>query len=245
MKAYALILETIQRKASIRIIHIGLLLMYAAMFLIPFPPESDWQWGVFLFVISGCLLPLLLSSGIFGNDITSGRISLLVTKPIRPIELYLYRFCGLSAQVAIHLIAASAVILLLQQVTGYGHVDHFLTWCVAAWLVFHAWAALSTSLSVALRRGDNSLLLVVATMVLFYLRMMFAQFLPDAFYTKALIGILRYGGPSLEFLWKLGSGKADLLHGFGFVGYSILLTVLYCGAGIFLLGHREFKRTGD
>ena len=100
MKAYELIMETVLRKTFIRVLHIAWLGTYAAIFLIAFPPEL-WNWGAFLFGWSGCLLPLLLSAGIFGNDIASGRITLLVTKPVRLRDLYLYRLLGLSLQGAV------------------------------------------------------------------------------------------------------------------------------------------------
>jgi ABC-type transport system involved in multi-copper enzyme maturation permease subunit len=198
-----------------------------------------------LFGWSGCLLPLLLSAGILGDDIASGRISLLVTKPIRPSELYLYRLLGLSVQVTVHLVIASAVILVLHQLTGRGSVDHFATWWVATWLIFHAWAALSASLSVVVKRANNSMLLFVATGLAVYLMATLKAFLPDAMYTKAFEGILRYAGPPIEFLSEMGAGKSGVLHGVGSVGHSLVLTVLYGGIGILLLGHREFKRTGD
>jgi len=245
MKAYALILETVLRKTSIRIIHICWLLTYAAVFLIPFPAESSWSWGPFLFGWSGCLLPLLLSAGIFGDDIASGRISLLVTKPIRPAELYFCRLLGLSVQVTIHLVAASAVVLVLHQLTGRGRMSHFATWWVATWLIFHAWAALSTSLSVVVKRANNSMLLFVATGLTVYMIAMLQAFLPDAIYTKAFAAILRYAGPPIEFLSSVGAGKSDILHGFGSAGHSLVLTALYGGIGIVLLDRREFKRTGD
>ena len=80
MKARALIAETFLRKASIRFMHLCWLGTYAAIFLIPLPPEA-WQWGGFVFAWSGCLLALALSAGIFGDDIASGRIRMMVTEP--------------------------------------------------------------------------------------------------------------------------------------------------------------------
>ena len=245
MKAYALIMETMLRKRSIFIIHVSWLLTYAALFLIPFPDKMGWNWGIFLFGWSGCLLPLLLSSGIFGDDIASGRISLLVTKPIKPVELYSYRLVGLSLQVTIHLVAASAVILSLHYLTGRGEVNRFATWLIVAWVVFHAWAALSTSLSVVLPRANNSMLLFVLGALSFYLVAMLSVLLPHELYTKVFTGTVRYAGPPVEFLSKVGTGQFDALHSLGSVAHSLVLTATYCALGILILSRREFKRAGD
>lgn len=245
MKAYALMLETVLNKGSTRIIHLAWLLTYAAIFLIPFPPESDWSWGGFLFAWSGCLLPLLLSAGIFGDDIASGRICLLVTKPIRPIELYLYRFLGLTAQATAHLVLAAAVILALHALSGRGRVGHFATWWVATWLAFHAWAALSASLSVVVKRSGNSMLVFVAGGLTMYMVTMLKMLLPDEIYTRVLAGILRYAGPPVELLARMGQGQFDVLRSLGSAGHGLVLTALYSAVGVFLLGRREFKRTGD
>ena len=159
MKAHALIAETFLRKRSILLVHLAWLGGYAPLFLIPFPPGT-WQWGGFLFGWSGCALALVLSSGIFGNDIASGRIRLLVTEPVRLWELYLYRFLGQSLQAAVHLLLAGALVLLLHGLTGRGEIDRFVLWLLASWLIFNAWAALSTSVSVVVSRENNSLLLL-------------------------------------------------------------------------------------
>jgi ABC-type transport system involved in multi-copper enzyme maturation permease subunit len=244
MKAYALIAETFRRKASIRIVHASWLGIYATIFLFPFTPET-WHWGPFLFGWSGCLLPLLLSEGIFGDDIASGRIRLLVTEPIRPRELYLWRFLGLSLQAAVHLGLAGALILLLQRLTGRGSADRFVVWMLAAWLLFNVWAALSTSLSVALRRAHNSMILFIVTAGVFLVLSMLTSFFPKSTGVHVLRGVVRYAGPPVELLGSTAAGKFSLLQGLGSVTYSVVLTALYGAAGIVLLGRREFKYVAD
>ncbi len=245
MKAYVLILETVLRKRTLSVIHASWLLLYAALFLIPFPEEGGWNWGPFLFAWSGCLLPLLLSAGIFGDDIASGRISLLVTKPIRTAELYCYRLLGLSVQGTIHLAAASIVIMVLHRLTGRGGAEHFATWALGAWLVFQAWAALSTSLSVVVRREHNSILLFVVALMAACGAATLNAILPEALCTKVFVGVLRYAGPPVEFLSKMATGQFDSLRSLGSAAHSLTLTVAYGAIGIFILGRREFKRTED
>ncbi len=244
MKAYALITETFRRKASIRIVHASWLGIYAATFLFPFGPEM-WHWGPFLFGWSGCLLPLLLSEGIFGDDIASGRIRLLVTEPIRPRELYLWRFLGLSLQAAAHLWLVGALILLLHRLTGRGSVDRFVVWMLASWLLFNVWAALSTSLSVVLRRAHNSMILFIVTAGVFLVLSMLTSFFPKSTGVHVLRRVVRYTCPPVELLGSTAAGKFSLLQGFGSVTYSVMLTALYGAAGIVLLGRREFKYIAD
>ena len=239
MKAYALMTETFWRKLGIRIVHVVWLVSYALMFLIPFGP-STWQWGAFLFAWSGCVLPLALSAGIFGDDIASGRIRLIVTEPIRPVELYVYRFLGLSLQAAVHLSAAGALILLLHRLTGRGGVAHFTVWLLASWLIFNAWAALSTSLSVLVNREHNVILLVLGTFAAFFPLYMLLLFFEDSMGTKVYHEIVRYAGPPVELLVRMGRGRCSLPVSVVSVVHSLLLTLVYGAAGVFLLGRREF-----
>jgi len=245
VKAYALITETFQRKTGIRIVHLTWLAAYALMFLIPFPPRMGWQWGGFLFAWSGCFLSLPLSAGVFGDDIASGRIRMLVTEPIRPFELYLYRFLGLSLQAAVHLLIAGALILLLHRLTDRGETDHFSTWLLASWLIFNAWTALSATVSVVVKRGQNAMLLVLGAITAAFPLYMLLLFFEDHLGTRIYLGILRYAGPPLELLVQFGRGRDNLLQAMGSIGHSLLLTTLYSAIGIVLLGRREFKGATD
>ncbi len=244
MKAYSLIAETFLRKASIRIVHLAWLGTYAAIFLMPLPPEA-WQWGGFVFAWSGCLLPLVLSAGIFGDDIASGRIRMVVTEPIRLWELYVYRFLGLSLQAAVHLLIAGVLILLLHWLSGRGDIDHFGLWLLASWLIFNAWAALSTSISVVVGRDHNSMVLVLATIVAVFPLYMLMLFFEDSVGTKVYHGVLQYAGPPVELLVRMGRGRCSVPGCVANVAHSLALTALYGAAGILLLDKREFTYAAD
>ena len=245
MKAYALMTETFQRKTGIRIVHLAWLAAYPLMFLIPFSPDTRWQWGGFLFAWSGCFLPVSLSAGIFGDDIASGRMRMVMTEPIRPFELYLYRFLGLSLQAAAHLLSAGAVILLLHQLTNRGRTDHFAAWLLASWLIFNTWTALSASLSVVVGRQHNSMLVVLGALVAAFPLYMLLLFFEDHLGTRIYLGILRYAGPPIELLVRFGRGRDNLLQATGTIGHSLLLTGFYGAVGIVLLARREFKGATD
>lgn len=244
MKTYELIMETFLRKRYIRILHMVWFATYTAIFLIPFPPEL-WNWGAFVFGWSGCLLPLLLSAGIFGNDVASGRMSLLVTKPIRLGDLYLYRLLGLSLQAAVHLALVGALVFGVHHLTNRGSVRYLEAWLLASWLVFNTWAALSTSLSVIVKREHNAMLLFFGAAVTFAGLNSLAYFLPDSRMTVLLQGVVRWACPPVELLAALAMAKHTLVQSLGDVGHSLMLTVLYGAIGIILLGRREYKRAGD
>jgi len=244
MKAYAMISETFLRKSSFRLVHLGWLLAYPLIFLMPSLPET-WQWGGLMFAWSGCLLPIVLSAGIFGDDIASGRIRLLATEPIHLSELYIYRFLGLSLQAAAHLLAVAALILLLHGLTGRGSLDRFASWILASWLIFNTWAALSTSVSVVVSRDHNSMTLVLATIIVFFPLYMLLLFFQDSMVTQVYHAIVRYGCPPVDILAGLGLGKYSLAEGGANVAHSLALTVLYGAAGIVLLKNREFKYAAD
>jgi ABC-type transport system involved in multi-copper enzyme maturation permease subunit len=240
MKAYALIMETLCRRTYLRIIHAAWFGIYAAVFLSPFPPDR-WNWGTFVFVWSGCLLPLLLSAGIFGNDVASGRISFLITKPVRLGELYIYRLIGLSLQAAIHLIAVGALILILHRFTNRGTTENFFAWLLVSWLIFNTWAALSTTLSVVVKREHNAMLLFFATTVVIFGVSYVASFYPDHRLTTVFLGLVRWACPPVELMGRIALGLTSLWQSIENVAHSLMLTVLYVVIGIILLGRREFK----
>lgn len=244
MKARALMAETFLRKRAILVTHLIWLAPYAPLFLIPFQP-GIWHWGGFLFGWSGCLLPLALSAGIFGDDIASGRMRLLVTEPIRLWELYLYRFLGLSLQGAAHLLAVGGLTLLLHRLTGRGDADHFALWLLASWLIFNAWAALSTSVSVVVHREHNAMLLVLATIVVVFPLYTLLLFFEGSVGTRIYHEIVRYAGPPVELLVRLGRGKCRWPAGVASIAHSLMLTVFYGVIGILLLERREFTAARD
>jgi len=244
MRAYELMKETLLRRIFIRIVHISWLAIYGLIFLIPFPQET-WSWGPFLFAWSGCLLPLVISAGIFGDDIASGRISILVTKPFWLGELYLYRLIGISLQAFLHLIISGCVILLLHRITGRGNINNFGLWMLLSWLVFNTWAALSTSLSVVVKRGNNSMLLFVAAGFVCFFSSFLVSFLPDHISTVVLRIVLKYTCPPIELLVNLANGKYSLVKDFGCVLYSLVLTAIYSIVGITILSRRQFACVRD
>ena len=244
MRAYELMKETLLRKTYIRIVHISWLAIYGFIFLIPFPPET-WSWGPFLFAWSGCLLPLLLSAGIFGNDIASGRISILITKPLHLGELYIYRLMGMSLQAFLHLVISGCVIFILHGVTGRGNINNLGLWILSSWLIFNTWAALSTSFSVVVRRGNNSMLLFVLIGFTFFFTSFLVSFIPDYTATVVLKVVLKYICPPIELLVNLAGGKYSLIQNLGCVMHSLVLTALYSIVGIIILIKRQFACESD
>jgi len=268
MKIYELIKETLFRKTYIRVVHISWIAVYGLLFLIPFPPEAwkVWPWGPMLFGWSGCFLALIICAGIIGDDIASGRISLLITRPIWPGELYIYRFAGLSLQALLHLIIAGLVILSLQSITGgstenlgqwtaqmedsgiaagSGNAKYIALWILSAWLIFNTWAALATTLSTIVKRSHNSMLLFAAVCFTYLIVMVMMSFMPEHIATEIVMAFVKYACPPIELLGKLAGRRYDLIHSLGCVIHSLALTAIYAAIGIIILCRRQFVFVRD
>ena len=244
MRVWELIKETYFRSAFIRIIHISWLAIYCLLYLIPHLAEMGFL-GPMLFGWSGCLLPILLSAGIFGTDIVSGRISILVTKPLQSIELYMCRLIGLSLQCALTIAISGLIMLVLQMTNDRGRVENLGLWMLAAWLISNTWLALSTSLSVIIRREHNSALLILITIACYFLVACLMNFVREDFWAIILLKTVRYACPPVEFLIQFAQNKAGLAKATAYVIHVFGLTAVYSAVGIILLYKREFRSTRD
>lgn len=250
MRAYELIKETLLRKIHIVLIHIAWLALYGLYWWL-FLPEAK-HFGSFLFKWGGFLLPLALSAGIFGDDIASGRICVLITKPFWWGKLYLYRFFGLSLQGAVHLTLACVLMSLLVRGT---EMRDLILWLFASWLLFNTIAALSTSLSVIVGRSYNSIILLTLLFAGYVTIHLVMSRHPGESGTGSLYSFIRYICPPFELLQKFAEGERgpfSLYFGrfhttwnVASVVHSLVLTGVYSILGIFLLCRREFSRVRD
>ena len=212
------------------------------------------------------MLPLLISAGIFGDDIASGRISVLITKPLWPGELYIYRLTGLSLQALVHLLIAGSLILFLRSVGGgnveeldqwitefkdmgliqnRSNVENFGLWILSTWLIFTNWAALSTTLSTVVKRANNSVLLFASIGFVYFFVTIMTQLFPGHSATETITTIIRYACPQIESLYHLANGKYSLISSLGCVAYSLSLTAIYGIIGIIILCTRQFECARD
>ncbi len=250
MRAYELIKETLLRRAYIGVIHLAWLALYGFYGWL-FLPDTN-QLGGFLFTWGGFLLPLALSTGILGDDMASGRICVLITKPFWWGELYLCRLIGLSLQGAIHLLLAGGLLSILVRDT---HLHELALWLFAAWLLFNTIAALSTTFSVIIERSLNSILLLALIFAGFVTVHLVLNTHPGERGTWSLHSFIRYVCPPFELLRKFAEGERgpfSLYFGrfhttwnVASIVHSCVLTVAYSLVGIFLLCRREFSRVLD
>ncbi|MBN2134044.1 MAG: hypothetical protein JW741_31360 [Sedimentisphaerales bacterium] len=253
MRAYELLKETLWRRRSIWIVHVVWLALYLMFWWLYYPDPEEF--GGVLFLCGGFLLPLALSAGIMGDDIASGRICVVLTRPLRPGTLFFYRLLGLSLQGAIHFLLAGVVILAFHVVTRKGSTEGLAFWLFLSWLLFNTWAALSTSSSVLVRRSQNSLLLLVAFVTLGGVMSILIWNLRDYAIADVLKGILRYGFPPHELLTDLGKGEFEeknlalaglhLPRALVYAVHSLLLTVLYAVPGILIFRKKQFFAERD
>lgn len=254
MRAYELIRETFHRRSYVWIAHLTWLLAYGVFWWSLVPTKTETT-GKFILFGSGLFLALTLSAGIFGDDIASGRICVLVTKPFWTGKLYLFRFLGLSLQAAVHLLATGILISVLDLLTPRNSIDGLGIWLLASWLLFNAVAALSMSLSVVIGRAFNSLLLLVVFVAGFLLINILMGLLRGEAGAGWLTAFVRYAWPPFELLRKFAGGeygphaltvgRFSLSHSVACVVHSLMLTCVYGAVGILLLCRRQFSRVRD
>jgi ABC-type transport system involved in multi-copper enzyme maturation permease subunit len=248
MRAWELMKETLWRREYLWIVHVVWFACYGAFWWL-FLPDPE-EFGNFVFLWGGFILPLALSAGILGDDITSGRICVLVTRPFWPGKLYLYRLLGLSAQGALHLVLAGVLVFVLHVITREGTMSGVGLWLLSAWLLFNTFAALSTSLSVVVKRTHNSLILFVAALTLIGVASLLIHSVQGGALEPVVTGFFRYPFPPLGLLHDLGKGDyagQNLTLGGHRVPTSIVcavhsltLAAIYAGMGILLLSRRQF-----
>jgi ABC-type transport system involved in multi-copper enzyme maturation permease subunit len=253
MKAYELIKETFSRRGYIWIVHIVWLALYG-MFWWLFLPTGP-EFGRFIFIWGGFFLPLALTAGIFGDDIASGRICVLVTKPLWPGELYLCRLLGLSLQAAVQCILAGLLVFILHFITKKGNTDYLSLWLFVTWLLFNTVAALSTLLSVVVGRTYNSLLILVVVVTVYFVMSLLMGSAGQEGSKGVFAGFIRYPWPPFELLYKFANGeygkysltvgRFSVTKSVACVVHSLILTVVYSIIGIVLLSKRQFSQQRD
>jgi hypothetical protein len=248
IRACELIKETFFRKTYIWVAHLIWFGIYGLFWLLFLP--TNLEAGQFLFIWGGFLLPLALSAGIIGDDIASGRICVLATRPFWVGQLYLYRLLGLSLQGAVHILLAGGLVFVLDTLLGKGSPNNLAVWLFASWLLFNACAALSTSLSVVVGRSYNSLLAFFGLAFAYLLLDVLSGYWLEYGAADTLRNIFRYVGPPFGLLiglakgdygkYSLSVGKYDMAKNIACVAHCLILTTAYATAGILLLIRRQF-----
>ena len=248
MRAYELMKETFSRKMYIYIVHLIWLAAYGLFYMLLQPEEEDFFQ--ILFILGGFFLPLVLSAGIFGDDISSGRISFLATKPFWLGELYIYRLLGLSVQAAVHFVIAGCLLLIIHRFTGFGKIENLSGWLFSCWLLFNTWAAISTSLSVVVKRAYNFVFLLAAFLFFGFLNSILGWNNPDDTITEVINAFVKYVCPPFGMLTRMAKGeyakyslivgKYSAIKAVACVTHTIILTVFYGIFGVLILSRRQF-----
>ena len=248
MRAYELMKETFSRKIYIYIVHLSWFAIYGLFFTLRMHEEKDFHQS--LFIWGGFFLPLALSAGIFGDDISSGRICVVATKPFWLGELYIYRLLGLSLQAAVHFVITGFLLLIIHRFTGLGYIDDLGAWLFSCWLLFNTWAAISTSLSVVVKRAYNFIFLLAVFLFLASLNSILSWNNPDDAMTKVINAFGKYVCPPFTLLTKMVEGeyskyslivgKYSSIKAVACVTHTLVLTVFYSFFGVLLLSRRQF-----
>jgi ABC-type transport system involved in multi-copper enzyme maturation permease subunit len=240
--------ETFFRKMYVYIVHLSWFAVYGLFFMLLEPEKDDFYRILLLW--GGFILPLALSAGIFGDDLASGRICVLATRPFWLGELYIYRLLGLCAQAAMHFAIAGGLLLIIHRFTGIGNIDNLGSWLFSSWLLFSTWAALSTSLSVLVKRAYNFVFLLAGVLFFFFLNGILSWTSPDDTMTKVINAFVKYVCPPFGLLGKMARGeyaKYSLIVGqysaikaVACVTHALILTVFYGLIGVLILNRRQF-----
>jgi len=247
MRAYELMKETFSRKIYICIVHLSWFVVYGLLFWL-YVREDD-GFNRILFVWGGAFLPLVLSAGIFGDDIASGRISVLASKPFWLGELYIYRLLGLSLQAAMHFVIAGCLLLIIHQFTGTGKIENLAAWLFSGWLLFNTWAAMSTTVSVVVRRANNFFFVGAISIFFLFLTSLPGWKDPDNTMAKVINVPGKYVCPPIGMLVKMAEGeyteyglivsRYSAIKAVACVTHTFILTVLYSVVGVLLLSRRQ------
>ena len=241
MLGYELIKETFIRKSYIPAMH-GISALFH-LFLFQLAAEEGFASGKLIFITVGLIFPTVISAGIFGDDISSGRMVVLMTKPIRFSELYLWRFLGLLVQGVVQLSLCGILVVVTDYLTGNGSSAYLLRWLFLSLLLFATVASLSTTISVFAKRGYNFMVLTIGIFLILAVRVNLSM-LGDAAVT-VYERIAKYLLPPVEVLYTSGAPAADWSRQLGAILWAMTLVVIYAGIGIFILSRREFKRETD
>jgi len=253
MRAYELVRETFFRRTYIWAVHLSWLAIYGLFWLLFLP--TGREAGEFIFIWGGFFLPLALSAGILGDDIASGRICVLVTKPFWPGELYVYRLLGLSLQGAVHILLAGGTLFALDALLRRGTPNSLGLWLFSSWLLFNACAALSTSLSVVVRGSYNSLLVFFGVGVIYLLVDVLAGYWLEYGAADAARNLVRFAGLPFGLLhnlakgdygkYSLAVGKYGSIKSIACTIHCLILTTVYAAAGVLALTRRQFSSERD
>jgi len=227
MKACELIKETFLRRTFVWVVHLSWLVIYGLFWLLFLP--SGMEAGVFIFLWGGFFLPLALSAGIFGDDIASGRICVLATKPFWLGQFYIYRLLGLSLQGAVHLLLGGVIVFGLDALMGQGTPNS--------------------------KRAYNSLVLLLAVALFYLLLGVLASYWLEHGTADFMRKLIRFTGLPFNLLhgmakgeygkYSLAVGKYGLTKTVACTVHCLILTTVYATIGVLLLTRRQFSSQRD
>lgn len=240
--------ETLLRRRAIRRLHLAYPAVYAIVYIALSAVSSSAdrpQWGLWLFAWSGCVFPVLLSVGLFGGDIASGRMMQLVTKPISWGTLYLLRVLGIYIQCAVHLSICYGSVFIADAWTNAAMAGSLGPWFLASLLIAPVWIALSATVSTFVSRDFNVAVVFIGAIAVFMVLQsadVLAAIAGIPPMSKAVEKVGVYGMPSVVLLFKLATRPWTAPEGIIAVIHPVLMTAVYAWIGTGILNRREFAR---
>lgn len=242
MYATALMIETYRRRRIIPLAHVLFGAAYALLFVLSWYTDAP-PVGGYIFLASGMFLPLVLSVGIFGSDIASGRFRVLSTEPIPLYAFYAWRLAGMVLQAVIQVTAVVLVAFAMHAAFGKCNLAHLGRWLFVTLMMFVSMAAFSTTVSVAVKAESNSLLVFLLLPAFVFLSILH-RVAADPFWAEVCewpLTVGRYALPPVELLFRAADEPKPWPEVLGACLHAAGLTLIYAVAGVALLERRQYK----
>lgn len=242
MIPYAVVRETVTRKRTILVAHLILFCLYVAAPVVCVPVCAV------AYAMIGVLLPLVLTNGLWGNDLSSGRVRVLAVTPAGVVRIHIWRLVGMVLQGMLQLVLATLVELAAQRVGGRtGPQEAYTLWIICAFMLFISMTAFSSTISVVVRGEHNGPLIVLLLVVTIFGQEYLAR--ADSSVTtdilRRVFDIISFTFPPVMLLMR----KAVAATSFAAIASGCMLAlgqgVLYFLAGLFLLHFQEYRPQGS
>ena len=247
MYAWPLIVETYRRKRIVPFAHFLFLLPYLVLIpVLPYANEEILPIGILILFISGLFFAPVLTTGIFSNDISSGRFRILATEPIPREAFYVWRLVGVMLQGMVHLAIVSTMFLIMNALTGLGNLHCFPQYLVATFIMFGSVAALSIMLSLVITSDASTLVVLILPFAIAGVDILGHISTSFPIVKEVCDGIItasKYGLPPLPWLVEAftSNHEGTWREILGCAFHAAGLSLAYALIGVTLLNRRELK----
>ena len=247
MYAWTLIIETYRRSRIVPFTHFLFLIPYLVLIsVLPYLERESTPVGFFILIISGLFLAPALTTGIFSNDISSGRFRVLATEPIPREAFYIWRLAGVMLQGMIHLAIIGTMFLIMNALTGLGNLRDFLQLLLASFVLFSSVAALCLTFSIIIPSDASTLVVFLLPFALMGIHLLGCESTSFPVVNEIcdrIVTAATYGLPPLPWIVEAftGNHEGTWREILGCAFHAAGLSLTYALLGVILINRREHK----